>query len=134
MKEQIKSLISLAEAFTEISLDKDYPVGKWLQRFRVECHVCFPDENYYVKLGELTLDYLKDRSCSGMLNEWRIDGPAYLVQDEEWLNNHLVRYTTIYNSFVNQLPVLKKEYIQERKYAIERLEYSDLEQLKNLAA
>ena len=118
----MKHLKILSELFAELSINKKFPIEKWLQRYGVNVFVLDYYEWYTVDFGTISLKYDNE--------EWTISGKETTLNDLigiEQLGDH---YQTVYETFLKDLPGLKASYVRNLQQQVIELQ----EELKQVAA
>lgn len=101
----MKHLKKLAELFAELSINKKFPVEKWIQRYGVNVFVLNAYEWYTVDFGAIFLKYDNE--------EWTITGKETVLRDIVGIEQLADKYQTIYERFLADLPGLKADHIRK---------------------
>jgi hypothetical protein len=117
----IQSFQALCEKIMERTLDKSFPVDKWLKEKGITCDVLFPYKTYDVKLGGVTFEFDDD--------ETGIRGPVDIVRSDRKLAQYYTHFALVFSEFQTNLPFLKAQYVRLKSEELEKLksEIRDLE-------
>lgn len=95
----------LAEKFAELSINKKFPVEKWLKTYGVGADVLFAYDYFTVDFNDISLKYDKD--------EWTITGKEAILNDSSAIERFGDHYQQVYEKFLTDLPGLKSDYVRK---------------------
>ena len=104
----------LAEKFAELSINKKFPIEKWMQRYGVNVLVLDAYEWYTVDFGAIFLKFDND--------EWTVTGKEIFLNNLSAIEKLGDNYQTVYERFLNDLPELKAKYIMDLQQQVIELQ------------
>ncbi len=113
----------LAKRLAELAYNSKFPIEQWLNKYSIRLFMLGSTDDWYqVDFGEISLKQEDGK--------WIVNGRDDIVNDLNALFELGSQYQEKYEAFLNDLPVLKADYIRKEQIRVIELQ----EELNQVAA